>query len=251
MHQWDHIDRVMGVGSIEQLQSITSDYARALGFQHHGYAMKLLQPISHASSDYFFYQDFQNEWAASYLSLSRPEVEQNDPRILQARAGLPAAAWNCNGRTSYSPPRGSHHHIAVRARKLVQRAGEFGLRSGITVPCFSPGLKWAFMTFTHDHVLDPREMLPTIVSSVYFVSCLQASIDRLMRPGAALPSLSPRELEVLRWCAVGKTSWEISIILCISERTVNFHIARATRKLQVRGRQAACARAVALGLIIL
>lgn len=250
MRQWDHIDRVMRVGTLQELQSVTTDFARASGFQHHGFAMKMLRPGSAAVSDYFYYHDFHNEWSTSYLSLPTPEVEENDSRILLARTGLPAVAWNCRAQTSYPSPLG-RHHVVLQAKKLLQRAGDFGLRSGITVPSPSQGLKWGFMTFTHDHVVDPREMFPAIVSSMYFVNCLQASIDRLMRPGSTLPSLSPREQEVLRWCAVGKTSWEISVILRISERTVNFHVAQATRKLQVTGRQAACTRAVALGLITL
>ena len=35
--------------------------------------------------------------------------------------------------------------------------------------------------------------------------------------------LSPRELECLKWAAAGKTAWETSIILDISEGTVKFH----------------------------
>jgi DNA-binding CsgD family transcriptional regulator len=38
-------------------------------------------------------------------------------------------------------------------------------------------------------------------------------------------TLSNREIEVLKWAALGKTSWEMSMILEISERTVNFHLA--------------------------
>lgn len=41
------------------------------------------------------------------------------------------------------------------------------------------------------------------------------------------------------------------MILRIAERTVNLHVADAVRKLGVRGRTAACARAVADGLIFI
>ncbi len=250
MRQWDFLDRLGQTNTLEELRVVTGDFARASGFQHHGYAMRSQQSIAGQSSDYFYYQDFRNEWAASYLSLSRPDFEKNDPRIQLARAGLPAGAWNYRGQFSYPPPL-SNHPIMRQSKPLLRRAGEFGLRSGITVPSFAPGLKWAFMTFTLDHAEDPRAMSAAIVSSMYFVSCLQVRIDRMMRPGTATPLLSARELEVLRWCATGKTSWEISMILQISERTVHFHTTQAARKLQVKGRQAACARAVALDLIVL
>lgn len=64
-----------------------------------------------------------------------------------------------------------------------------------------------------------------------------------------IPTLSPREREVLQWCAQGKTSWEIARILGISERTVNFHVYQAADKLGTRGRRATCLNAYILGLI--
>ncbi|AZV94886.1 helix-turn-helix domain-containing protein [Kerstersia gyiorum] len=51
--------------------------------------------------------------------------------------------------------------------------------------------------------------------------------------------LSAREQECLVWAAHGKTSWETGVILGISERTVNFHLQNACRKLRVNGRRAA------------
>jgi two-component system, LytTR family, response regulator len=61
--------------------------------------------------------------------------------------------------------------------------------------------------------------------------------------------LSERETQVLKWTAIGKTSWEISSILEISERTVNFHLGNIANKLGVSGRRAACSLAIARGLI--
>jgi len=48
---------------------------------------------------------------------------------------------------------------------------------------------------------------------------------------------------------MGKTSWEISVIIGLSERTVNFHIARVCEKLGVHRRQAAISLAIQLGLL--
>lgn len=39
-----------------------------------------------------------------------------------------------------------------------------------------------------------------------------------------LPYLTPREKEIIKWITAGKTNWEISMILNISERTVRFHL---------------------------
>jgi DNA-binding CsgD family transcriptional regulator len=57
-------------------------------------------------------------------------------------------------------------------------------------------------------------------------------------------NLSKSELEVLKWLKEGKSSWEISIILNRSERSVNFHINNILNKLDAANR----AHAVAIGL---
>ena len=61
--------------------------------------------------------------------------------------------------------------------------------------------------------------------------------------------LSCREKEVLDWLKQGKSSWEISVILGISERTVNYHIYNIMQKLDAVNRPQAVAAAVRLSLI--
>ena len=61
--------------------------------------------------------------------------------------------------------------------------------------------------------------------------------------------LSGREVQCLEWVSRGKTSWETATILGLSERTVNFHLLNACRKLNVYGRQAGVAQAMRLGLL--
>ncbi len=61
---------------------------------------------------------------------------------------------------------------------------------------------------------------------------------------AALKGLTPRELEVLRQVAEGKTDKEIAEVLVISPRTANRHIANIFLKLDVTTRAAAAAYAI-------
>lgn len=67
--------------------------------------------------------------------------------------------------------------------------------------------------------------------------------------GLAPIALTVREKECLMWAAEGKTSWETSQILNISERTVVFHLGNAARKLNVANRPQAVARAISQRLI--
>ncbi|SAI22459.1 LuxR family transcriptional regulator [Bordetella ansorpii] len=68
-------------------------------------------------------------------------------------------------------------------------------------------------------------------------------------PAAPPKPLSQRERTCLHWAAVGKTSWETSLILGVSEHTVNFHLKNACRKLGVRTRRAAVVAALQRGLL--
>lgn len=62
-------------------------------------------------------------------------------------------------------------------------------------------------------------------------------------------NLTQREIEIIGWSALGKTSSEVAIIEGISERTVNFHLANVMEKLGAVNKTAAVAKAVRLGLI--
>lgn len=76
--------------------------------------------------------------------------------------------------------------------------------------------------------------------------------DNLLNPEPLmLPDihLSPREKEMLCWCSQGKSNSVIATILGISEKTVEFHLRSAFRKLDVTSRTTAVLKAVNLCLI--
>ncbi len=69
-----------------------------------------------------------------------------------------------------------------------------------------------------------------------------------------LPSgsrLSKREVECLRWAAIGKTDLEISMIMSRSRATVRFHIHNASTKLDAVNRSQTVFKAAQLGYIAL
>jgi DNA-binding NarL/FixJ family response regulator len=68
-------------------------------------------------------------------------------------------------------------------------------------------------------------------------------------PAAAGGPLSPREVEVLRLVAQGRSNREIATRLFISERTVARHVSNILAKLQLANRAAATAFAYDHGLV--
>ncbi len=80
---------------------------------------------------------------------------------------------------------------------------------------------------------------------------LYEAIHRFMTAGYLEDTftLTCREQACINWAAKGKTSWEISQILSISERTVNFHLGNCIRKTNSCNRQQAISKCVAGGHI--
>lgn len=62
-------------------------------------------------------------------------------------------------------------------------------------------------------------------------------------------SLSLRERECLRWVSLGKTAWETAVILGLSQRTVEFHLAKAMKKLGAVNKVHAAAIAIRDSLV--
>lgn len=60
-------------------------------------------------------------------------------------------------------------------------------------------------------------------------------------------SITARERECIQWASMGKTAWEISQILDISQRTVEYHLANCIRKTNSINRQHAIVKCVLSG----
>lgn len=82
--------------------------------------------------------------------------------------------------------------------------------------------------------------------------CVEATIEALSgtprRRARAVTDLSPRELEVLRLLARGRSNREIASDLAISERTAHHHVEHVYEKLGVSTRAGAVMQAIARGL---
>lgn len=88
-----------------------------------------------------------------------------------------------------------------------------------------------FAAALHEHVLQPRLI----------------RLDKAPKPRAS--GLTSRERECLRMAANGLTSGDIGDKLSIAERTVNFHMRNALRKLDALNRPEAIAKALAGGML--
>lgn len=96
------------------------------------------------------------------------------------------------------------------------------------------------------------DFVPKPIDFDLLVAVLRNVLQRSGTPAhdrTAGPALTEREREIFTWIARGKSSADIAGIVAISERTVNFHVDRVMRKLQVATRMQATIACVRLGLI--
>lgn len=135
---------------------------------------------------------------------------------------------------------------------LFSLADDYGIFRGVMVPIHGPQGFSALGTASTEDEASFRKRLPEFGMITQLVGVyLHDAVHRVcVSPSLpSTPKLTPRERECLSWVAAGKTAWEISQILAISEATIIFHTENAKRKMEAKTLPQAVARAIALGLI--
>ena len=170
------------------------------------------------------------QWCELYEQLNYIQI---DPAALHCRARVTPTLWWTEG----YPELASCNPQRVA---FIEEARGFGLRSGVSFPIHGLGGAWGMLSLSCEQELEssrPRleRSMPynQLLSGYVFEAATRAVVPK--RP-ADVQELTEREMECIVWCAEGKTSWEISKILGISERTVFFHMQNASRKLGASNR---------------
>lgn len=178
--------------------------------------------------------NWPDEWAAMYVA---GEFCKMDPVFLYSFESEGAYTWaEASGRFPDKPYSG-----------LMDMASEFRLRHGISGGISSDGPKGSIFSFAGDRDRFHKrhlEMLDILTPHMH-----QALVRTCRVQARPAVDISSREREVLSWMREGKTNWEISVILGISERTVKFHVQNIERKLNAVNKAHAIAIALDSGLV--
>ncbi|WMN61386.1 LuxR C-terminal-related transcriptional regulator [Pseudoalteromonas xiamenensis] len=126
---------------------------------------------------------------------------------------------------------------------------KYGFSCGVNIPIKAKSGDLAFFNLVCETPLDANELDSILVFAHTFSSYLFASYVRIKEECGAVSKLSPRENDCLFWACEGKTAWEISKIIGLSQRTVTFHLMNIISKLQANNRQHAVALAIMKGIV--
>ena len=140
--------------------------------------------------------------------------------------------------------------LEPRQARLLEEARAAGLAQGMTVPLIGPAGARALLSYaTGDETADIEPHLGRmgLYSALFHLAFVEMA--GVVRDSPPPKPLTAMERTCLRWTSEGKTSWEIAVILGISEATVRTHLRRARRKLGASTLAMAVARVLHLGLL--
>jgi DNA-binding CsgD family transcriptional regulator len=176
-------------------------------------------------------------WLDHYFS---EQLDRIDPILAEHRLRFDLQYWS----DSYKKHEGHKQFVAC--------AEAYGLKAG-----YSHGLKTAKGNMASLFSFGARSMrrLPRTCDILRrIVPHLHQALVRVVIPlgdrrRMSDPGFTPREREVLKWVIDGKSAWEISRILSISERTVKFHVQNIMRKVHATNKAQAVAICMENGFI--
>lgn len=198
----------------------------------------LPSPKEHLQEHHLLVSAYPAGWMDRYVGQDYVHI---DPVALRVKRDLAPFLWS--EAASFA---GSADTAIVK--RMFGEAQEFNLGAGFTVPFVTLDGAVAAVSLGGEAV----DMPPAARGMISMIStfAIGRAVDlRSSGRRHQWPSLTPREVECLRWAAEGKSEWEISAILHVSEHTADKHLANAHRKLGAANRAHAVALAIRWGLI--
>jgi LuxR family quorum sensing-dependent transcriptional regulator len=232
------LDLIGDLSSQTGVDPLLADFGRIIGnFGFDAFLLARLPDPGGRIDDNVLLSGWSAPWFERYASQNYVRVDPIARRLRSAEAPF---VWS--------------EHLAERSldpdeRQVMEEAAAIGMRDGFCVPLWGlDGRRAGLSLAAHRVDLSPAERALMQLVAVH----AQARIEALASPSPAEPGprLSPRERECLRWIAAGKTSWEVSSILGLSESTTDGYIAAAARKLGAANRTQAVAEAIRRGIIV-
>jgi LuxR family quorum sensing-dependent transcriptional regulator len=183
-----------------------------------------------------------NGWPQGWTDLyTKLNLVQDDPVVAHCFRSTAPFEWTDAPYDPLTNP---------RAKEVMDRATDFRMNQGFCVPIHTPDGFQAVVTMAGERV----ELGGQVRRALHLMALYThgKAVDLCAPKTCSAPRLlTRREREVLQWTAAGKTSWEISQILGVSESTVTAHIKAAAAKFETHNRVATVVVALLRGEISL
>ncbi|HEX7027951.1 MAG TPA: LuxR family transcriptional regulator [Gammaproteobacteria bacterium] len=236
----DYFTDLANAKTTDDIHALCGRITRDYGYDNFAYVLTISNSVH--KPDVYAVSNYSNDWLEHYVSHQYMGV---DPIIKHCLAGNTQVVW------SRVFDRVTRTQLAAR---VMQEAGEFGLKDGVTFPIHGAYGDHGLLSFSRSRSIDSNDVnFLHSLAYLYFLSVqIHETAYRIFsKPNGPVQclQLSGRQHDCLSWAAEGKTNWEIAQILNLSESTVKMHIAHACQRLGVFNKQQAVAKAISLGLI--
>jgi LuxR family transcriptional regulator, quorum-sensing system regulator SolR len=144
-----------------------------------------------------------------------------------------------------------HRKLSKAQVEFMEHCKELKVHSGLVFPFHGPGNRLDVMSISRRIPEPPnpeRTAFLHAVSVQAWSRFLELKRERFFLEQQII-QLTPRELEILRWCKDGKNRNEIADILSISMRTVAFHLQNIMDKLGATNQITAVVVAIQHGIL--
>lgn len=221
----------------EQLRGEVVRFAQDLGFETVSGVVVIDHPL--APSEFI---SVDNTPSGFLEQVEDPAAGRLDPVTQHCRKASIPIIWD------------QGTYVASGLGELWEAQAPFGYRNGIALALHLPEGRHFMLGVDRDQPVPKHkgELTRVVADLQLFAVMAQEAAFRILMPPppvADAPTLTPRELECLRWTMEAKTAWEIGVILGISERTAVLHINTAMHKLDCVTKHQAVVKALRLRLI--
>ncbi len=230
----DLIDESFSCNRAEDLAALMQHLKKLMRFEFATCLLSATEPGIGLKSYEVINVDYPSEWIELYVANGFHRV---DPIVREHFTAYTLQYWEDTYR-KFRP-----------SKKFLCLAEDFGLKQGYTHGIKNlSGNEVSLFSVSGGHIERDAHAEAILY---YLVPHLHNALRRIAgcKPANSGNTLSLREREVLNWFKRGKSTWETSIILGVSERTVNFHIGNIMRKLNAVSRTHAVAIAMQEELI--
>lgn len=228
---------VLGSRTRDEFKQQLVGFTKRLGFE----TVSVTLVIDHFLGEPEFITVDNTPWSYTEYFNSREDARR-DPVMQHCKRNSMPIIWNQDTYAKHG-----------QGDKWEEQA-RFGYRTGIAMALHMPDGRHFLVGVDRDRPVpeDAGEVTRMVADLQLFAVHAQDAASRILTPALSSPgrpSLTPRELETLRWTMEGKTAWEVGNLLGISERTAALHVNNATHKLGCVNKHQAVLKALRLGLI--
>lgn len=230
------IASLQGQESPEGVHGIVLDAIR-----HYGFERFIISGLPDRGLDvrpFVLLSGWDQEWYGRYTSLGYVHL---DPVARHCFATTLPFDWS-------SAPYDRHGDRP--AARVMDEARDFGMDEGLCVPVhLEGGMQGVVSLVGRTKALNEKERLELHMLALYAHG--RVRFLNTMGCDGRRRAITPREAEVLKWVAIGKTASEIGEITGLSSRTVNQHCENAQRRLGTNNRLHTVVEAIRHKLITL